>query len=61
MMFFFDKDDDMGGDNEKDDSEDISQHVRLYMILVVFVTIMLWQKIYGALLDDVFCLFFLIR
>ena len=58
MMFFFDKDDDMGGDNEKDDSEDISQHVRLYMILVVFVTIMLWQKIYGALLDDVFCFSF---
>ena len=58
MMFFFDKDDDMGGDNEKekekDDSEEISQHVRLYMILVVFVTIMLWQKIYGTLLDDVF-------
>ena len=47
-VFFFDKDDDMGGDNEKekekDDSEEISQHVRLYMILVVFVTIMLWQK-----------------
>ena len=28
------------------------------MILVVFVTIMLWQKIYGALMDDVFCFSF---
>ena len=28
------------------------------MILVVFVTIMLWQKIYGALIDDVFCFSF---
>ena len=28
------------------------------MILVVFVTIMLWQKIYGPLLDDVFCFSF---
>ena len=31
--FFFDKEDDMGGDKEKekDDSEEISQHVRLYI------------------------------
>ena len=28
------------------------------MILVVFVTIMLWQKIYRPLLDDVFCFSF---
>ena len=28
------------------------------MILVVFVTTMLWQKIYGALIDDVFCFSF---
>ena len=28
------------------------------MILVVFVTIILWQKIYRALLDDVFCFSF---
>ena len=31
--FFFDKEDDMGDDKEKekDDSEEISQHVRLYI------------------------------
>ena len=28
------------------------------MILVIFVTIMLWQKIFGALIDDVFCFSF---
>ena len=33
MIFFFDKEHDMGGDKEKEkhDSEEISQHVRLYI------------------------------
>ena len=32
-VYFFDKEDDMGGDTEKekDDSEEISQHVSLYI------------------------------
>ena len=53
----------MGGDKEKekDDSDkNFTTCKIIHMILVVFVTIILWQKIYGALLDDVF-FFLLIR